>query len=61
MKEVLVTIKVKVDQDVFEDYKDSGYSDQQIIEAMTHDFNKIEVDCRFVADFEVVDIKEVKE
>ena len=61
MKEVLVTIKVKIDQDVYYDRRDCGYSDKQILNVVTHDFNNAEVDSRFVADFEVEDIKEVKE
>jgi hypothetical protein len=61
MKEVLVTIKVIIDQENYEFYKGEKYSDKDILGMVVAGFNSAKVDNDLTYDFEVDDIKEVKE
>jgi hypothetical protein len=61
MKEVLVTIKVKIDQDVYYDRRDCGDEDFQITNEILQDFNNAKIEAGLVADFEVLSVENIKE
>jgi len=61
MKEVLVTIKVTINEPEYELWKRNKYTDIQIQNYIRASINSAKVDLRFISDFEVEDIKEVKE
>jgi hypothetical protein len=61
MKEVLVTIKVKIDQDVYYDRRDCEDDDFQITNEILQDFNNAKIEAGLVADFEVLSVENIKE
>jgi len=61
MKEVLVTIKVTINESEYNLWKRNGYTDIEIQKYIRAGINSANVDSRFISDYEVEDIKEVKE
>jgi len=61
MKEVLVTIKVTINESEYDLWKRGGYTDMQIQNYIRAGIDSAKIESRFISDFEVEDIKEVKE
>jgi hypothetical protein len=61
MKEVLVTIKVKINEPEYTFFREQGMTKERIEQKIRDSVNSAKIESRFISDFEVEDIKEVKE
>ena len=61
MKEVLVTIKVTINEPEYTFAREQGYPKERIEQKIRDSVNSAKIESRFISDFEVEDIKEVKE
>jgi hypothetical protein len=57
MKQVKVTIKATIDEDVYNLYKKRGYSDIHNLDSIKNSFNSAKVESCFVSDFEVESVE----